>query len=177
MIGVMNSSGSQLSLFAMTILSLTRFFGIKNALHSHSDSINKNDILKMTGIAFSVIVASLVIALLPLLNCFEDFFVNGWIYDQNSLFIDSASKTKHFNVIQEYYGRMKTQTLRWSLINSLVDGMFSKNYGGIKSSKLKFYGNDAVCLFKYFVGPDDPQRAYVWVILAINIVCFVILFY
>ena len=34
------------------------------------------------------------------------------------------------------------------------------------------YGNDGVCLFKYFVQDKDRQRAFVWAILALNFVCF-----
>ena len=42
-------------------------------------------------------------------------------------------------------------------------------------SKVDFYGNDGVCLFKYFVKDDDPQRNFVWTILALNFMCFVLI--
>ena len=40
---------------------------------------------------------------------------------------------------------------------------------------LTFYGNDAVCLFKYFVKPDDPQRNFSLVIISVNLFCFVVI--
>ena len=52
---------------------------------------------------------------------------------------------------------MKKKTLDWDLLNNLVDGMFSGDYGKIVRNKVHFYGNDGVCLFKYFVKSDDPQ--------------------
>ena len=36
--------------------------------------------------------------------------------------------------------------------------------------KLEFYGNEGVCLFKFFVKEDDPQRIYVWLIITINMI-------
>ena len=94
-------------------------------------------------------------------------------YDpQIKLFIGLPDKEKHFDMLQEYYGRMKKTTLSWSLINTMVDGMFTNQYGDLGRKKLDFFGNDGVCLFKYFVKPDDPQRHFVWGILALNFICF-----
>jgi hypothetical protein len=42
-----------------------------------------------------------------------------------------------------------------------------------KVTKQDFYGNDGVCLFKYFVHKDDPQKEFVWAILAVNFACFI----
>jgi len=39
-------------------------------------------------------------------------------------------------------------------------------------TKQHFHGNDGVCLFKYFVNKDDPQKEFVWAILLVNFVCF-----
>ena len=50
--------------------------------------------------------------------------------------------------------------------------MFSSDYGGILHTRQSFYGNDAVCLFKYFVTKDDPQGIFVFAILCLNFVCF-----
>ena len=35
-----------------------------------------------------------------------------------------------------------------------------------------FYGNDGVCLFKYFIRNADPQKSFVWTILVFNFICF-----
>ena len=62
------------------------------------------------------------------------------------------------------------------MILKMIGGMFSHNEGHIDHTnntvKLDFYGNDGVCLFKYFVKNDDPQVEYIWTILAVNFVCF-----
>ena len=50
--------------------------------------------------------------------------------------------------------------------------MFTSNFGGISSRVLGFYGNDPVCLFKFFVSSDDPQRTFSWTLLTLNFICF-----
>jgi magnesium-transporting ATPase (P-type) len=58
----------------------------------------------------------------------------------------------------------------------MADGMFSHDheYEDLTeyTKMVGFYGNDGVCLFKYFVKNDDPQRIFVWSILAVNFICF-----
>ena len=51
--------------------------------------------------------------------------------------------------------------------------MFSKDYGGIRRETLSFYGNDPVCVFKYFVRMDDPQKYFSLFILSFNCLCFI----
>jgi len=46
---------------------------------------------------------------------------------------------------------------------------------GIEGKAIHFYGNDGVCIFKYLVTKDDPQKWYSLTILAINFICFVII--
>ena len=59
----------------------------------------------------------------------------------------------------------------------MVRGMFSHDPGypdrTDSVTKLDFYGNDGVCLFKYFVNKDDPQKKFVCAILVLNFACFV----
>jgi len=113
------------------------------------------------------------VAVWPLLPHVKDEFVNGMKYDPEiGIFIGITDKEMHFNILQEYYGRMQKKTLSWSLINEIIDGMFTHEYSNLGRKKVEFYGNDAVCLFKYFVKNDDPQRTYVWLILTLNLICF-----
>ena len=74
---------------------------------------------------------------------------------------------------------MKATTLSWDLINKMTRQMFSHdlNYEDhtVKETKVDFYGNDGVCLFKYFVKNDDPQRMFVWALILLNFVCFIII--
>ena len=84
----------------------------------------------------------------------------------------SVTKPKHWAVFDEYYGRLRSKDLSWKNIDRLAVGMFSEEYDGISRSQVHFYGNAAVCLFKYFVTPDDPQRILTWCMLCLNIICF-----
>ena len=89
------------------------------------------------------------------------------------MFIGTPGKSKHIEILAEYYGKLgkRTEDLDWSIIRNLVSGMFSLDYSGIEYTKLQFYGNDAVCLFKYFVTVDNPQHSYVWLTIALNVLC------
>ena len=79
-------------------------------------------------------------------------------------------------VLEAYFGRFKGSTLSWETILAMVSGMFSHDTGLVdhtaKVDMVGFYGNDGVCLFKYFVDGEDPQRNFVWSILALNFLCF-----
>ena len=69
--------------------------------------------------------------------------------------------------------------MRWKTIIEMVSKMFSHDRYSINreesvtTSKVHFYGNDGVCLFKYFVTKDDPQKYFVWTIVTVNFICFV----
>ena len=117
------------------------------------------------------------IAVIPLIEKFEDFFVNGIKFARElMIFIAVAKKQSVFDVIEAYYGRMRKASLRWNNVIEMVEGMFSHDLGyddyTRELKKVDFYGNDGVCLFKYFVQNDDPQRLFVWIILAINFISF-----
>ena len=92
------------------------------------------------------------------------------------MFLGVPDKNIHVQVIEAHFGRLhgdKT-SISWKTVTELVDGMFSKHYSeGLTRRKVDFYGNDGVCLFKYFVNKEDPQRLFSWTILAINFFCFV----
>jgi leucine-rich repeat-containing G protein-coupled receptor 8 len=61
----------------------------------------------------------------------------------------------------------------------MVSEMFSHDLGAIDftrtQTRVGFYGNDGVCLFKYFIRKADPQRVYVWSVLVVNFVCFLLI--
>ena len=40
---------------------------------------------------------------------------------------------------------------------------------------MNFYGNDGVCVFKYLVTSNDPQKAFSLLVLAINFCCFAVI--
>ena len=175
-IGILSTVGSQISLFAMAGLSTIRLNGIKGSLRIPGE-VNLINCLKVVlGVLFIVLI-SVAIAILPIIGAFEDFFVNGIKFsDELKIFIGTTNKKKILAVLEAYYGRMKDTTLSWEIILEMVSNMFShdKRYDDYtdKTTKLDFYGNDGVCLFKYFVNRDDPQIKFVWAILVVNFVCF-----
>ena len=80
--------------------------------------------------------------------------------------------------------------MSWKDIGEKVDGIFSQNYGYLNRKPVHFYGNDGVCLFKYFVRTDDARRSrkspgsgvemndpVVWTMLIVNFICFIIMTY
>ena len=177
-LGVISTFGSLVSLFSLTTLSSIRSFKIYKGAIPQDEDISSKKKLSVAGLISLIVFAAAMIASVTLMSALEDYFVNGLVYD-NSIKIFKGSmigKQKHLEVIQSYYGRSKDKTLRWRLIENLVRSMFSKDYENLdgKIARVDFYGNDGVCLFKFFVTRDDPQWVFTMIILAISIVCFTI---
>ena len=174
-IGFISTIGSQMSLLSMTFLSAVRVAGVNRKITARRQ-VKKKAIVQIVLVMAVIFVISLAIAMVPLVSYFDDFFVNGMTYNPSvRLFIGAPGKEAHLGILQEYYGKIKSGTLSWRIINDLVDGMFSSDYKGdsLGRKKLEFYGNDGVCLFKFFVKQNDPQRYYTWTILAMNMFCFI----
>ena len=179
LIGVLSTIGSQVSLFAMTGLSLVRLHGILRPLKVPGE-VNLMKSLKVAFGVLFIVLTSAAIAIIPIIGAFEDFFVNGVKFaDELAIFIGTQNKRKILEVLEAYYGRMKQISLRWDVVLEIVSTMFShdETYNDYTQTvtKLDFYGNDGVCLFKYFVAKDDPQKAFVWAILNINFICFLLI--
>jgi hypothetical protein len=195
-LGIISTVGSQLSLFAMTALSLIRMYGIKN-MNARSHLTNK-ELQKLTAMVFGIVVISVATAVAPLISIFEDYFVQGIYYGNGKiyrLFIGFPNKVRHIEVLRAYYNTTNITTdLTWREISDKVDSMFSQQYESLSRRPVHFYGNDGVCLFKYFVRSDDARRsripvdsgaqitdkkgdAVVWSMLVINFICFIIISY
>ncbi|XP_063686525.1 low-density lipoprotein receptor-related protein 2-like [Bolinopsis microptera] len=170
--GIVNTVGSQLSLFSMTVLSLSRVLRMNKLSISNETTLKSSIPVFLIGTL--ILIASCLVAAVPLFEPFEDFFVNGINYPRSPLFVGSVTKFKHLEIFEEYFGRMRNKDLSWKNIDRLVVSMFSDEYGagGITRNQVHFYGNAGVCLFKYFVTSDDSQRIYVWCTLFLNIICF-----
>ena len=176
-IGIFSTIGSQVSLFSMTGLSIVRMVGIWRSMRIPGE-VTSAVIFRSSGVILSLLFFSITIAVVPIIESFEDFFVNGVKFaDGLNIFIGTSSKSTIFAVIGAYYGRTRESTLKWKRLINLVTDMFSHdlNYTDLteKIEKVSFYGNDGVCLFKYFVQNNDPQRLYVWITLLLNFICFV----
>ena len=180
-IGVFSTIGSQISLFSMTGLSIVRVYGIWNSMKIPGE-VTLKKVFKIAAVILSLILFSATIAVVPIVEGFEDFFVNGVKFaDGLKIFIGTPDKSTVTAIIQAYHGRTKDTrgTLRWTTLIEVVRNMFSHDldYEDFteKVDKVDFYGNDGVCLFKYFVKNQDPQKLFVWSILVLNFVCFVLI--
>ena len=174
--GVFSTIGSQISLFAMTGLSIVRVYGIWNSMKIAGE-VTPLKVIKIITMMIIMAFISAAIAVIPIIESLEDFYVNGVKFsDGLKIFIGSSDKEQVLNVVEAYYGRTKDASLSWQMLIPLVQDMFSHepNYEDLTKTvaKVNFYGNDGVCLFKYFVKNDDPQKLYVWSILSLNFFCF-----
>ena len=193
-LGVISTIGSQVSLFAMTALSIIRMFWLTFKKKSIPGPANRITTIKLTFLVTGIITASLVIAVIPLIPSFEEYFIQGMYYDSiYKVFIGFPNKEKHVYVLQAHYNSTNiNMDMTWKEIGEKVDGMFAQEYGLLSRRPVHFYGNDGVCLFKYFVRSDDARRMresfesraditdhkgdpVVWLMLGVNLVCFIII--
>ena len=178
-IGVLSTVGSQISLFSMAGLSMVRMYGIRNSMRIPG-IVTSIKAFKIVGITMLIILASTLIAILPVYHSFEDFFVNGVRFmNELKIFIGTPDKKTVSVVIEAYYGRARGGTLKWKTLIQMMRSMFSRDLDYIdfteKVDKVDFYGNDGVCLFKYFVQDEDPQRMFVWSVLTLDFLCFIVI--
>ena len=180
-IGVFSTTGSQISLFSMTGLSIVRIYVIwTSKSRNSSGQVNLMSAIVVIALVLLVTVASVAIAVVPIVGRLEDFFVNGIKFsNKTKIFVGTPDKTGVLNILGAYHGRMTRKTIpSWERILEMVGEMFSHDFdyhdfaNKSMAERVHFYGNDGVCLFKYFVIETDPQRMFVWSILAINLLCF-----
>lgn len=117
------------------------------------------------------------------------------------VFIGFPNKARHLKILETYFNNTISQTnisktitenMTWHEIGKQVDSMFSQQYGNLSRTAVHFYGNDGVCLFKYFVRSDDARRSrvtsdiitditnqngdvIVWLMLGLNLACFILI--
>ena len=171
--GVISTVGSQLSLFSMTCLSLYRGYSMRNLMGCRTLTKTCATLTLLTGSA--VILSSVAIAVIPELKVFENYFINGLHYPDSPLFIGAPTKSKHLETVAEYYGRFSSRDVPWDIIRVMVKDMFTTDNATVKGISQGFYGNDGVCLFKYFVDENDPQKIFSLTILIVNMICFIII--
>jgi hypothetical protein len=167
-LGLLSTAGSSLSLFFMTCLSLYRVHSIKNIFSSRR--ISRTSQVALVLVVLIVLLLAAAIVFIPILENFEDYFLNGIHYGKLKLFIGAPSKQNHIRILEQYYGRLKDTMVTWKMTRRLVGEMFTNDHGGILGSDRRFYGNSGVCLFKYIVDDTDPQRLFSLIVLTFN--CF-----
>ena len=194
-LGIISTVGSQVSLFAMTTLSVVRMAGIfRRSMTLPNSHLDRKPSIYAGILVLGISLASLAVAVTPLIHSLEDYFVQAMFYDPDyKLFLGFPNKVKHVKVLQAYYNTSNITTeITWKEIGEKVNGMFSNQYGLLSRYPVHFYGNDGVCLFKYFVRSDDARRSrqvsdtgagitdrkgdvVVWLMLAVNLICFIII--
>ena len=175
-LGVVSTVGTHMSLLAMTILSLYRVYVASHMIVS-KDIQHHHYVLNICSI-LGIVLLSITIAVIPITNQFENYFINGIFYEGVPLFIGAPNKVQHLEIIREYYGRIyRNDKLSWIRVQDLVAEMFTKDVSGmgVRGQQLGFYGNSGVCLFKYFVTRKDPQYIYVWMVISFDFTCFLIM--
>eukprot|EP00116_Pleurobrachia_bachei_P001530 sb/3461792/ len=178
LIGVISTTGTTITSLSMAVVSLFKLQGTTRGLqYRRSKDISKRFKKKVFVMVVAIICIAVSCAVTPIMSSFEDGFVNGLTYEgATQLFLGVMTKEKLLKIIQGYHGtRMITRSetgLSWTRIRSIVSSMFTTDNGGVQYRKLSFYGNDPVCLFKFFVLPDDPQVSYVWLYISLHFVCF-----
>eukprot|EP00116_Pleurobrachia_bachei_P003914 sb/3464176/ len=186
MLGIISTIGTQLALFSMTLLSVFRAC----VMTSHRPSgviLSKRAKGVLVGSVVYISAAAIVIAVIPMIGGFKDYFINGIFYNSTEypIFVGSVSKQKHIDILKGYYKTKNTddeKVLPWDQIKTMLGGMFhqsdvneTKKPDGDepRGNDLGFYGNAGVCLFKYFVKRGDAQKEFTWAILGVNMTCFV----
>ena len=97
-LGVISTVGSQVSLFSMTAISCIRLHGLRSM--RIPGPVNKKSASKVVLLAVTIILASLAIALIPMVPSFEDYFVQGIYYDPSyKVFIGFPNKERHITRI------------------------------------------------------------------------------
>ena len=193
-LGVISTFGSQISLFTMTILSFIRMYGLIFKPMRVAGPVNKKAVLRVVLLSMATITVALSIAVVPLAPFLDDYFVQGMYYDPAyKVFVGFPNKERHIKILQTYENVTRNATtistdMSWEEIGISVDKMFSQDHGTLSRIPVHFYGNDGLCLFKFFVRTDDARRSrqpeaaaltrgdpVVWAILAVNFFCFLII--
>eukprot|EP00116_Pleurobrachia_bachei_P001627 sb/3461889/ len=130
-LGVLSTTGSQLSLFAMTMLSIARLANIGNLVQR--DLMSYKSAVKLVLLLVFPVLASVIIAVTPILPVTEDYFVNGLYYYGSPLFIRPVSKINHYKVFKEYFEGQSVSwekaSFSWETIRSTIKEMFSSHHG------------------------------------------------
>ena len=158
----------------MTLLSVFRVFCVKN-VNIRGSITWKSKLIVILLCAFLVLLST-TISFIPLIPRLEDYFVNGLAYFENPMLIRSYNKVEHIDILKAHYGKFHEQVLTWKQIMKMVSDMFSQfNQDRVLGRKVNFYGNSGVCLFKFFVRGDDPQKMFVWFVILQNAFCFFVI--
>ena len=201
-LGVISTVGSQLSLFSMTILSCIIMYGVVFKKMRISGQVTKKSLLKVSVLALTILSISLFIALVPLVHSLEDYFVQGIYYQSDTeRLYGLPGKKEHAYIFMEMGQINNSRYFSWNDIRNRMDYML-RHHGDIQRRPVHFYGNDGVCLYKYFFRRDilmafdfsitsqyrdqvqnieelelldNTREVTVWTMLTVNAACFIVI--
>ena len=178
-LGIINTTGTLISMLAMTTLSLFRMISLKSMINS--GEVNTKKRLKIILVCFLIVIVAITLAIVPVIDSFSTYFVNGLFIKDSPFFTGVANRAQIRDLYHYFGGNMDLYDESWMtyeyLLKSLYyteNGVGSQNptYNG---KRIGFYGNQGVCLFKYFVTKNDPQMGYSLSIIALSATCFIII--
>ncbi|KAL5267083.1 hypothetical protein ACHWQZ_G004199 [Mnemiopsis leidyi] len=180
-LGVISTFASQISLFAMLGLSLTRATRFCKSSRISSEVTRRTVTVTMIMVFF-ITVTSLLLALVPLLELFQEHFVLSMKYSQNfKLFVGFSDKSVHLDVLQAYYGRVGQLNgqLSWKNIDNLLHGMFTHHGNEVDNqigkTKVPFYGSSPLCLSKFSIDEAGPHFQFIRTVLGLDVTCISII--
>jgi hypothetical protein len=132
--------------------------------------------LTCLGITF----LSLLIACLPVLELLSSYFINGLMIE-GPFFSDVAKRGDIKAVVSHFDPSIKIESEAWQDYQDAIRKLFYRGpelghtTNSFKGTPLGFFGNQGVCLFKYFVRPNDPQMVFSIFVLGLSSVCFAVI--
>ena len=171
-LGILSTFGSTLSVYTMVFVSLYRAIKLAGGKMAAEKEVFASVI---TGVALVLVV--MIIAVLPVTAIFQDYFSNGIWYKNNPMFPTLSDMNSHVRFIVKYKDiKNDTSTVEesWSAITNFFKKLYH-NEEVPKGVHQTFYGNDAVCLFKYFVKSSDPQYSFSMMMTVLNCSCFLLI--
>ena len=183
-LGVASTTGTLVSMLSMTSLSLFRMVSLKTMISSGEVTAMKR--LKVILVCSLIVAVAVTIAVVPIIDAFSDYFVNGLRFQNNPYLTgvsdrsDLSSLIVHFNKSVDFT-RMYANDEDWYYYEYALKNLYLQLHESentktsYKGKKIGFYGNQGVCLFKYFVGVDDPQVHFSVAVIALSAICFVVI--
>ena len=181
-LGVLSTTGTLTSMLSMTTLSIFRMFSLKSMASSGEVSASK--VLKVTMMCITILTLAMIISVAPLIESLESYFVNGLLMNNNPFFTDVA-KRSDIKLIVNYFDELVDTKLEdsssWKSYERALKSLYlvgpqsantTQSYLG---KRVGFYGNQGVCLFKYFVTLYDPQMGYSLSVIVLSGFCFVLI--
>ena len=120
-LGAVSTVGSQISLFSMTILSVTRLMRVHQRL-SVPCPVNKKSYVLLGFISLLVVGSSVTVAVTPLMPRFEDTFVNALYFPNINFLRGFVTKKSWKPILESYHGRIRLEVskLSWNNLRSLL---------------------------------------------------------